>query len=160
MTPFTAACKGRSEAVCSLLLDRGAHAHIPDGQVGPIPLIQAAAAGLTSVCSRLLAMGADPNKKSASGGSTALLISLERSHEATAVLLLDSGARCDVADEGGRTPLSCAVEKGLKEAERRIRERLAGEGGGGGGAGGGGGGEGGRNRGGEEEGEDEREDGK
>ena len=47
---------------------------------------------------------------------TALNMACENKHEACAVLLLQAGARPDVKDDWGDSPLTIAQEKGLEKA--------------------------------------------
>ena len=47
---------------------------------------------------------------------TALILACDYEHEECAVLLLQAGARPDVEDDWGDTPLSIAQEKGLAKA--------------------------------------------
>ena len=47
---------------------------------------------------------------------TALALACDRGHDSSAVLLIQAGARTDVVDAWGETPLSLAQEKGLAKA--------------------------------------------
>ena len=66
----------------------------------------------TVICEYLLEAGAHVNHENSSH-VTALNLACENGHEQCAVLLLRAGARADIADDWGDTPLSIAEKNGM-----------------------------------------------
>ena len=80
------------------------------------PKFEAAAAALVE-------RGAKLNVLSKSGGTSALVFACERGHAATALLLVQKGAKLDFRNVGGKTALDYADEKGLADVAAAIRKK-------------------------------------
>jgi ankyrin repeat protein len=117
VTPlYLASIYGHADVV-ELLLRAGADpaAKSPDGDT---PLCIATNRGHRAVVALLLDAGADANARVASNG----VVPLHEVRDApTARLLLAHGARSDVKDIRGRTPLAAANEYGRKEVAAVLR---------------------------------------
>ncbi|HVR30945.1 MAG TPA: ankyrin repeat domain-containing protein [Thermoanaerobaculia bacterium] len=100
----TAAAGGRIDLV-RLLLEAGADPDRPSGSFGQPPLVSAVLRGHTGIVEALLDAGADPDAP-ARGGTAALQFAKDA---AMARRLLEAGARPDVRDPAGSTPLMGAV---------------------------------------------------
>ena len=116
-TAFRWAAGGGHADVVTLFLNSGVSIDAPDEE-GKTALMQAAQFGRIAVMHLLLERGSDPNAASR-WGETALLASVQSDtgHNREAVeLLLAHGARTDVCDHNGWTPLmraACRGDKGV-----------------------------------------------
>jgi ankyrin repeat protein len=99
------------EAVVRMLLEAGAKVDTPDQQ-GRTALLVAAYGGHAEVVQALLDAGADPNHKD-SGNHTSVLTwaASQRNHEVVR-RLVKAGAKLEIRDKFGNTPLTTAVEYG------------------------------------------------
>lgn len=105
---FKAASNGYEELV-AFLLGRGARADIRDGR-GTTPLIKAAAYGYMGVVQMLLPhTGTRGLEENDDRGETALYAAAENGHEAMVAFLLRQGARADVRNILGATPVMAAA---------------------------------------------------
>jgi ankyrin repeat protein len=124
---FKAAINGYEELV-AFLLGRGARADIRDGR-GTTPLIKAAAYGYMRVVQMLLphtgTRGLEENDDS---GETALYAAAENGHEAMVTFLLRQGARADVRNMLGATPLMAASGGAHLEVVKLLLQHRGGEG--------------------------------
>lgn len=75
-------------------------------------LVIAARNGLDPAVETLIAGGVDINLQSSSNGTTALIEAARNGHIIVAQLLLDAGAKVDLADRGARIPLHFACSEG------------------------------------------------
>jgi len=80
------------------------------------PLMLAALKGLTDLCRRLMALGADVNKP----GWTPLHYAATNGHLATMDLLLEEHAYIDAASPNGTTPLMMAAHYGTADAVKLL----------------------------------------
>lgn len=108
--------KGNTQKV-QMLLDAGAHATLADSK-GESPLYTAAARADAAMCRQLLGAGAAVDIGLQADGTTPLMALLRAAHagklpraeaDATAQLLLSSGAQVDVVDAEGNTLLHYAT---------------------------------------------------
>ena len=87
-----------------------------------IPLLgYAAASGQLDLVRLLIERGADPNK-SATGGTTPLMMAAARDRTDVVQTLLDGGAQVDARDRGGRSALDWARTRGETPVSRLLRE--------------------------------------
>ncbi|KNG86304.1 hypothetical protein ANOM_005211 [Aspergillus nomiae NRRL 13137] len=96
-----AAMYGYAEVI-ALLLDAGA-------AVGSCDLLNAACSGSVAVVSLLLDKGADIQEKAYISEETALHVAVRHHHPEVVRVLLKSGAKTDVMDHYGYTPLAFAI---------------------------------------------------
>ncbi len=110
VTPLWLACTNRSTEMVKLLLKAGAspNAKLSTGETvlvncartGAVDAVQALLGGVTEV---------DVNARENKKGQTALMWAAAGSHSKIVKLLLDNGARLDIASNGGFTPLLFAL---------------------------------------------------
>jgi ankyrin repeat protein len=103
----------------NLLIDLGADLEGRD-DLGRTPLIQAALAGNSAAIEVLLAAGADADAAETRRGTTALHLAAFRNRLGVIDALLAHGARVDVVDDNGETPLFWAIGNGHAEAITRL----------------------------------------
>ncbi|MGX7760487.1 ankyrin repeat domain-containing protein [Streptomyces angustmyceticus] len=122
-TPLYLAAVGGHTEMVRLLLEAGAAPNAESrGEPGSegLPLCAAAAWDHWEVVRELLAHGADPDRREDDGTSfTPLMWAACGGHHRTARLLLDAHADPD-ADQGGRTPLMAAAERGSIAVVRAL----------------------------------------
>lgn len=106
-TALEKAAAGGHVDVATALLDAGAQLN----GVGVPPLVLAAKGGFLPVVELLLARGADPNARSATG-SSAFACAESKGHHAVQERLRRAGASVDLGDGSGTTPLMSATLKG------------------------------------------------
>ncbi|RAO69914.1 uncharacterized protein BHQ10_005926 [Talaromyces amestolkiae] len=97
-----------NEDMVRLLLDNGAHVDERDA-IGYTPLVSAAATGNETLLKLLIERGADLNARGATRGSTAMHQAAQSGHAGIVRLLLRAGAKPDVRNLSGRTPLQIAT---------------------------------------------------
>lgn len=97
-----------NEDMVRLLLDNGAHVDERDAR-GYTPLVSAAATGNETLLKLLIERGADLNARGAGRGSTAMHEAAQAGHAEIVRLLLRAGAKPDVRNLSGRTPLQIAT---------------------------------------------------
>lgn len=97
---------------------------VPAGRTrwsGVSPLHRACEEGQLDIVKLLLGRkGVDISGKTSWGWSTPMHLACGRGHQAVANLLLDKGARWDVVDKAGRTPLELAIIGGFAVAARQL----------------------------------------
>ena len=122
VTPLNAATFGNDTATARLLLDRGADIHTADTFIGLTPLINAAGNRNLDAVKLLLAKGANVNAVSKTqdlpriqtgtvefGGFTALLMAVPFGPPEVVKTLIDAGAKVNVQDYRGFSPLMLAA---------------------------------------------------
>lgn len=114
MTALMAASIKGHGAVAQILLDAGASANESWGK-GTTILYEAAQQGHDPIVKSLIERGADVNAVSNNNGWTPLMISVAEGHASTAVILLQAGAKPNVANSQGRSALMFAAWYGNKE---------------------------------------------
>ncbi len=123
----TIAAVADDEATLAALLKAGASAKLTTSIYGGTALIAAAHLGHDGVVRQLIAAGA-PLDHVNNLHWTALIEAVilgdgGRRHQATVEALLKAGARRDLADRGGITPLEHARRRGYAEMVRMLEER-------------------------------------
>ncbi|RYP03043.1 hypothetical protein DL764_005422 [Monosporascus ibericus] len=118
------AAAGEDEAIIRLVLDKGANIDSKDGKYGRTLLSLAAANGHEAVVKLLLDNGANTESKDGKYGRTLLSLAAANGCEAVVKLLLDKGANIESKDFLGRTPLSCATEKGHETIINLLRPEI------------------------------------
>jgi len=122
-TPLYLAAVGGHTEMVRLLLEAGAAPNAESrGEPGSegLPLCAAAAWDHWEAVRELLAHGADPDRREDDGTScTPLMWAASGGHHHTARLLLEARADSD-ADQGGRTPLMAAAERGSIAVVRAL----------------------------------------
>ncbi|MFI5714527.1 ankyrin repeat domain-containing protein [Nocardia sp. NPDC051750] len=118
-TPQDIAAAHHRYKIASLLV-------VPDAAGGPVPgegisLLDVVADGRVAETERLLGLGADPMARTPNGW-TALHLAARHEHSEIAQLLLAADAALTAADDEGRTALDVAVEYGLDDMTRLLRE--------------------------------------
>ena len=83
-------------------------------QAGRSPLHLAAAGNFTEVVSLLISHGADTNAQNSSQ-RTALHVAVACDAKDAAVYMLENGARMDIKDEWGSSPLECARNPAMRQ---------------------------------------------
>jgi ankyrin repeat protein len=91
----------------------------------PVGLLKAAMYGDEVRVQEILAGGADVNAKDVSKGNTALHAAAEHGHFNVSRLLVESGARVDMANEDGYTPLHKAAAMGDYDTSALLVEKGA-----------------------------------
>lgn len=119
------AVRSRSNSVALFLLERGADPNGIATDRGTNALSEACSAGEHELMSRLLDAGADPDSANIDG-QTALMIAVGNNDVEACRLLMNCGARADIADRLGMTARTYAklfgrgeIEQLLTPAERR-----------------------------------------
>jgi ankyrin repeat protein/nucleoside phosphorylase len=107
-----------NEEMVRLLLDNGAHVDERDA-IGYTPLVSAASTGNEKLLKLLIERGADLNARGATRGSTAMHQAAQSGRAEIVRLLLRAGAKPDVRDLGGRTPLQLATRL-RKESVKKV----------------------------------------
>jgi len=109
--------------IVNLLLGRGADVNAPSrNEMAVVPLHSAAAAQHLAVAEVLIENGADVNVPSA-GGSTALHRAAQNGQLPLVRLLLEHGARPDVADDEGVRPRQLARKENHTEVADLLHRR-------------------------------------
>jgi len=109
--------------IVNLLLGRGANVNAPSrNEMAVVPLHSAAAAQHLAVAEVLIENGADVNVPSA-GGSTALHRAAQNGQLPLVRLLLEHGARPDVADDESVTPRQLARKESHTEVADLLQRR-------------------------------------
>lgn len=122
MDIFAAAALGRMDAL-DKTIGGGVNVYAYDGWT---PLHLAAFFGRREAVDRLLNAGADLQATSRNAlKNTALHAAIAGGHADVALMLIERGARVDVADAGGHTPLHIAAEGGRVEVARALLMRGA-----------------------------------
>jgi ankyrin repeat protein len=116
------ACRGGSEAIVQMLLDRGCATEAR--AVGETPLSDACKHGHLHVARLLLAHGAAVDSQGASA-FTPLHEACSAGRESVARFLLDSGASVEAQAEHMITPLHLACEYGFESVARLLLDRGA-----------------------------------
>ncbi len=98
-----------------LLLSKNADPNGTDGK-GTAFVILTAESGCSTILKQLLRAGADPNKCRVSDNSTALSRAVWNNHIACVDVLLAAGAKTEIVDSQGRTPLIAAAQNDKTEA--------------------------------------------
>lgn len=118
-TALFIAIRSRFPEMVSLLIEHGAS--VSGNELANDPIIFAAALGSVDVVKLLIDAGANVNAVNRKNGLTPLHRAVA-SGPAMVELLLESGARPDVSDQDGVTPLDAAREVGDTEAIRLLSE--------------------------------------
>ncbi len=95
--------------IATLLIAHGAEVNARDDN-GATPLSEAAWTGETEMVKLLLAKGAHASEINPQTGMTALHAAASRGYREVAAALVDAGARADVRDKNGATPLYLALQ--------------------------------------------------
>ncbi|QEN08006.1 hypothetical protein EXM22_08420 [Oceanispirochaeta crateris] len=116
-TPFLFADRSHEELIIEVLeeelndLEAPGDIDIPDDR-GRTALMRAVWQERTDLVRRLLSSGADPNLKDMNG-QTALYFALQFTHDNDILsLLLRAGARTDLVDNSGKTPIEVFISRG------------------------------------------------
>lgn len=112
-----------SNAICFALLDAGADPNI-EYPGGLFPLYAAAELGNLDLVKKLVACGAEIDKKTLKG-NTALKNAAEEGHYAVVEYLLDRGADIFSVNVSGHTVLEAAESEGRLAVAKLLRERQA-----------------------------------
>ena len=125
VTPLMAAAYNGNPAIAGLLLDAGADPQTVDA-TGKSAMIYAAARGFAPVVKLIIERGGDVNQR-AGNDLTALIWAAGHSNDvpqkdagATLTLLIDRGAKLDLADNRGRTALMAAASRGHAGVVERL----------------------------------------
>ena len=116
-TPLWWAVKSGHIDITNLLLENGADPKLISTRFS---LIEAAGWGNKNTVKLLLEKGADINIRHSYSAVTALACACSKAHYDVVELLLKRGARHDIEDIEGRTPISRAAEKGHLDMVRLL----------------------------------------
>jgi len=105
-----AAVKRGNSQLLSLLLENGGDVNKPDGN-GNLPMYYAGMANSTDIARLLLEKGADINARDPSSGATALHLAVSYGRNTVVEYLAENGARLDVRNNEGQTPLMLARDR-------------------------------------------------
>jgi ankyrin repeat protein len=127
VTALKCAARHGHEEVCKLLLANGANVNVPLEQeysldlpaneinYGELPLMIAVENNDVALCKLFLAAGAQVNSCSRRTGEAALHVAAKRVRGmddiALSLSLLDAGARLDIQNQKGETPVICAAKR-------------------------------------------------
>ena len=126
-TPLLGALSGQADLstkkeVVGILLQHQADPNLANFD-GRVPLMEAASMPL-EMCKMLVEAGADVNAQNHRSGETALQLAALYNRIETVRYLLEQGARADVADLDGFTPLILAEKRGHKEVVELLCQSL------------------------------------
>jgi len=126
-TPLLGALGGQADPaikkeVVGILLQHQADPNLANFD-GRVPLMAAASMSL-ELCKLLVEAGADVNAQDHRSGETALQLAALYNQIETVRYLLEQGARADVADLDGYTPLIVAEKRGHQEVAELLRKSL------------------------------------
>lgn len=122
-TPLSYAANSGSEAVVTLLLEKGADIDTPD-EISRTPLSYAAESGSETIARLLLEKGAKVDNVGQTG-RTPLSYAAGSGSETTVGLFLERVEEVDIKDNKGRTPLSYAAQSGSKATVKLLVENGA-----------------------------------
>lgn len=120
-TPLVRAADMGDAEVCKILLSRGAKVDVKFSENNRSLFLGTVFHGHLEVCELLLDTGkVDIEEADDQDGATALKIAANGGHEDLVELLLTRGAKADVKDKDGFTPLLDACEKGFAEICKQL----------------------------------------
>lgn len=120
VTPLFLACKNRSAAMVTKLLDAGANPNAALERTGETPLMTCSRTGNAEAVKALLDRGANPAARETWRGQTALMWAVEQDHLEAARALLEKGADVRATSDGGFTPLLFAARNGNVEFAKLL----------------------------------------
>ena len=126
---FSVGCYCENEARChrsilrELLVERGAK--LDEGAADNTPLFIAAGEGDLELCRILIDKGADVNYRMDSGAFTALHRSAAAGSYEVTRLLLSHGAKPNITNRRGKTPLQLAIDGGHEKVAELLKKHGA-----------------------------------
>ena len=118
-TPLLDALLKKDQDKAKVLIDLGASLSVLNAD-GWTPLQLAVYLSEQDCVKRMLGRNAEVNKQSTNGW-TALHYAVRENNAPLVLLLLDAGARRDIADKWGRTPLSIATERDFTYLQNLLK---------------------------------------